>query len=147
MKSQETVKNHVASHCLLVLHVCQVTSELQTPGLPVYSTVGTWFPCNCFSVTFYWDLMFQTKMKSDLTVSGFNPDHGINTVLSIDIDMWCGWKKEITCHFGGKTSSWNAWKEQFETIHGFHLICLHPCTVFVHGSDSCALLCPFGRAG
>lgn len=29
MKSQATVKNHVASHVCLVLHICQVTSEFQ----------------------------------------------------------------------------------------------------------------------
>lgn len=67
--------------------VCQVTSELQTPGLPVYEP--------CF------------PNQAEIRLKRIRVCHEINTVLSICIDIWLGCKNVTVCQFGGKAESYN----------------------------------------
>lgn len=87
--------------------------------------------------------MFQTKMKSDLKGSEF----AMKQILFFPSMLTLGVaaKKRPFATFGVKLDPIMHRKNSLKQVDVFHLVCLHLCTVLVHGSDSCALLCLFGR--
>lgn len=87
--------------------------------------------------------MFQTKMKSDLKGSEF----AMKQILFFPSMLTLGVaaKKRPFATFGVKLDLIMHRNNSLKQVDVFHLVCLHLCTVLVHGSDSCALLCLFGR--
>lgn len=132
MKSKATAKNHVASHCLpgSSFHVCWMTSELYTPGLPVYDTAAHGFLLSVFHLLFNWDLTFQPRWSQSLPWNKYFSFHPCRHVV------WL-LKRRPFAILGLKLDLVMQRKNSLKQVDGFHL---H--TVLVHG---CALLCPFGR--